>query len=137
MTTPFYADPARGCSPEKASPAERAWFTSDHRSLTNRAKTLCRSCPVQQACLDHALAAGEREHVWGGVLMSSVGERRQARLYGTDIAQAIVGLWQQGLTDVAIAAQLHVSHGVIRENRRRLGLPGNFRGRPAKQAVAA
>jgi len=30
------------------------------------AKRVCRACPVQQACLDHALRHGEHHGVWGG-----------------------------------------------------------------------
>ena len=30
------------------------------------AKLICDSCPVRQACLEHALANREREGVWGG-----------------------------------------------------------------------
>jgi WhiB family transcriptional regulator, redox-sensing transcriptional regulator len=31
------------------------------------AKTICASCPVSSACLEHALALREREGVWGGM----------------------------------------------------------------------
>jgi len=30
------------------------------------AKAICAECPVMEACLEHALAAREREGVWGG-----------------------------------------------------------------------
>ncbi|MBI2708750.1 MAG: WhiB family transcriptional regulator [Actinobacteria bacterium] len=30
------------------------------------AKTVCGSCSVQQACLEHALGVREKEGVWGG-----------------------------------------------------------------------
>jgi len=30
------------------------------------AKAICATCPVREACLEHALAAREREGVWGG-----------------------------------------------------------------------
>ena len=30
------------------------------------AKEICGVCPVREACLEHALAAREREGVWGG-----------------------------------------------------------------------
>ena len=32
-----------------------------------RAKAVCRSCPVRSDCLDHALQAGERYGIWGGL----------------------------------------------------------------------
>jgi WhiB family transcriptional regulator, redox-sensing transcriptional regulator len=30
------------------------------------AKAICDSCPVREACLEHALSAREREGIWGG-----------------------------------------------------------------------
>jgi WhiB family redox-sensing transcriptional regulator len=30
------------------------------------AKAICASCPVREACLEHALSAREREGIWGG-----------------------------------------------------------------------
>ncbi|MDP9071788.1 MAG: WhiB family transcriptional regulator [Actinomycetota bacterium] len=30
------------------------------------AKAICATCPVRQACLEHALANRERDGVWGG-----------------------------------------------------------------------
>ncbi len=30
------------------------------------AKAICATCPVREACLEHALAHREREGVWGG-----------------------------------------------------------------------
>lgn len=32
-----------------------------------RAKNLCNHCPVQLACLDHALLTDERYGIWGGL----------------------------------------------------------------------
>jgi WhiB family redox-sensing transcriptional regulator len=31
------------------------------------AKTVCARCPVKQQCLDHAMAQGESEGIWGGL----------------------------------------------------------------------
>jgi WhiB family redox-sensing transcriptional regulator len=31
------------------------------------AKAICRTCPVRQACLTHALRADERHGIWGGM----------------------------------------------------------------------
>jgi len=31
------------------------------------AKSICATCSVRQACIEHALAAREREGVWGGL----------------------------------------------------------------------
>jgi WhiB family redox-sensing transcriptional regulator len=30
------------------------------------AKSICSTCPVREACLEHALSAREREGIWGG-----------------------------------------------------------------------
>lgn len=35
--------------------------------LERRAKSICRSCPVRQECLEHALATQEPYGVWGGL----------------------------------------------------------------------
>jgi WhiB family transcriptional regulator, redox-sensing transcriptional regulator len=44
------------------------FFADDPRDL-RRAKALCRSCPVQAACLSAALQRGEPCGVWGGELL--------------------------------------------------------------------
>ena len=33
----------------------------------SRARGICDNCPVQDACLDHALAIGETHGIWGGL----------------------------------------------------------------------
>lgn len=48
----------RGLDPEIFYPA------SDEESGT--AKAVCAQCPVNTACLDHALGSRERDGVWGG-----------------------------------------------------------------------
>jgi WhiB family redox-sensing transcriptional regulator len=48
----------RGIDPEVFYPA------TDEEA--EEAKAICASCPVRQACLEHALAHREREGVWGG-----------------------------------------------------------------------
>jgi WhiB family redox-sensing transcriptional regulator len=30
------------------------------------ARSICSTCPVREACLEHALAVREREGIWGG-----------------------------------------------------------------------
>jgi WhiB family redox-sensing transcriptional regulator len=57
------------------------------------AKTVCRRCPVQQACLDAALARNEHHGVWGGVHMgqtrsSTREEMRQIR--GVDVDSGFI-----------------------------------------------
>ena len=39
-------------------------------AATNEAKRICASCPVQLACLRHALHNREMEGVWGGATRS-------------------------------------------------------------------
>jgi len=48
----------RGIDPEVFYPA------TDEEA--EEAKAICATCPVHQACLEHALAHREREGVWGG-----------------------------------------------------------------------
>lgn len=43
----------------------------------NAARSLCRACPVQQDCLDHALDAREQHGIWGG--MNELERRRLIR----------------------------------------------------------
>ena len=42
-----------------------------------RAKALCATCPVRQACLEYAMTAPEHDGVWGGV---TAAERERMRL---------------------------------------------------------
>ncbi len=43
------------------------WFPDrDDHASTRAAKEICASCPVRVACLEHAIAAGERWGIWGG-----------------------------------------------------------------------
>jgi len=38
-----------------------------HRNRENAAKAVCASCPVINACRDHALAVQEPYGIWGGL----------------------------------------------------------------------
>ncbi|MCU1614691.1 MAG: Transcription factor WhiB [Frankiales bacterium] len=64
--------------PCRADPA--AWWP-DRKYLnsptTNAAVMACEGCPARDACLAYALAADEREGVWGGLLPD---ERRKFAL---------------------------------------------------------
>jgi WhiB family redox-sensing transcriptional regulator len=40
--------------------------TEDSEEEAAAAKAVCAVCPVQEACLEHALGFREREGVWGG-----------------------------------------------------------------------
>jgi len=58
----------RGIDPEVFYPA------TDEDA--EEAKAICATCPVRQACLEHALAHREREGVWGGTT-----ERERRRIH--------------------------------------------------------
>lgn len=66
------ADPNRaachGAHPDLFFPADLAG--------ANRAKRICRTCPIKAECLDYALVHGERHGVWGE---TSEAERRKLR----------------------------------------------------------
>lgn len=51
------------------------WFP-ERGQPTEPAKAVCRTCPVQQRCLDYALDVGETWGIWGG---KSARERRQIK----------------------------------------------------------
>lgn len=61
-------------SPDSAIPcrADPAAWWPDRKNLnspaTNAAVMACEGCPARDACLAYALAADEREGVWGGLL---------------------------------------------------------------------
>lgn len=46
--------------PDDEAVSKRNWRES-------RAKAICARCPLRSACLDHALAEGITDGVWGGV----------------------------------------------------------------------
>ena len=58
----------RGVDPELFFPARGA--------STAEAKEVCRGCVVRIACLDYAVAANEKQGIWGGM---SERERRRVR----------------------------------------------------------
>jgi WhiB family redox-sensing transcriptional regulator len=49
----------RGIDPE-------VFYPGDDDDEADEAKAICALCAVRQACLEHALAAREKEGVWGG-----------------------------------------------------------------------
>jgi WhiB family redox-sensing transcriptional regulator len=58
----------RGVDPELFFPARGA--------STGEAKEVCRGCVVRIECLDYAVAANEKQGIWGGL---SERERRRVR----------------------------------------------------------
>ena len=59
----------RGLDPEM--------FYADRGGSVTEAKAICARCPVREACLEYALAAGEKWGVWGGL---SERQRRRIRI---------------------------------------------------------
>lgn len=51
-------------------------FFPERGTSTREAKEVCRGCVVRDECLDHAIAAGEKFGIWGGM---SERERRRVR----------------------------------------------------------
>jgi len=39
----------------------------DREAREQRAKAICRGCPVQRDCLDYAVGVGEMHGIWGGL----------------------------------------------------------------------
>lgn len=73
----FYPPPARegaNRSGMKRSQAERR-----RRIIIAEAKTVCRSCPVTNKCLEYALAHDERYGIWGGKTSKQRGYDREDR----------------------------------------------------------
>ncbi len=54
------------------------WFpvVVNHRAQWEPARAICNKCPVRTECLEYALAADEREGMWGGL---SPEERKRLR----------------------------------------------------------
>ncbi len=66
-------------TPCQTSPTPQAWDYDSTVVLSMRlakmAVAVCWSCPVRQVCLDHAIAAGERYGIWGGLTPAERDER--------------------------------------------------------------
>lgn len=61
----------------KNHPTPEIWFPARGES-THEAKLICRMCPVQTECLQHAIRYGEKHGIWGG---RSERERRGFRRF--------------------------------------------------------
>lgn len=42
------------------------WWFSEHQDIAAIGKAICHTCPVELACLQHAVRVGEPHGVWGG-----------------------------------------------------------------------
>lgn len=54
-----------GPAPCTLSPSPELWWAST-APLVKRAQAGCALCPAARECLEYAIAANEREGVWGG-----------------------------------------------------------------------
>lgn len=54
-------------------------FFTDDRSMVQRAKQICATCPVRIECLAYATANKEEVGVWGGVHFSRANKERERR----------------------------------------------------------
>lgn len=65
----------------RTHPEPDLWYP-DNPGRSNehfRAIAICRTCPVRENCLEHALSNDERTGIWGGY-----GERRRRKLRRTN-----------------------------------------------------
>ena len=57
------------------------WFPEKHqRANGHQAKQICQTCPVQQPCLEQALARNERFGIWGGLNFETAAAWRRDEL---------------------------------------------------------
>jgi WhiB family redox-sensing transcriptional regulator len=78
--------PGARCAQRDQDP--ELWFPANgNRATAERAKAICRICPVRSACLEWAMAANERTGIWGG---TTPNERRALRR--TDAKALISGI---------------------------------------------
>lgn len=54
------------------------WFP-ERGEPVEPARAICRGCPVQEQCLEYALASGEKFGIWGGLSERERRRERQAR----------------------------------------------------------
>ena len=66
----------RGPVPCVADP--ETWWVTPASPRVEEALYGCSRCPVEALCLAYAVAAGEREGVWGGVVLGARGRRSVA-----------------------------------------------------------
>lgn len=132
----FMDDPGRACAPGKIHPED---FFSDRGPAVRRARQACAGCPFQIACTAHAVSAGEKWGIWGGVLFSSVPERREAsrRHHVRIIDEQVRKLHEREFPDGRIALILGVSKAAVRQSRIRQDLPALYGSRGVRLAVAA
>jgi WhiB family transcriptional regulator, redox-sensing transcriptional regulator len=95
--------PGARCAQRDQDP--ELWFPANgDRAAADRAKAICRSCPVRPACLEWALAANERTGIWGG---TTPNERRALRRAA---AKALIFAKNNG-TELGIRRNHPMRHG--------------------------
>ena len=77
MTAPGYHKPPATIPPPPAWMDRAAcldadpewWYPVAASDDTSAARAICRECPVRVDCLNHAIAVGTRDGIWGGLDM--------------------------------------------------------------------
>jgi WhiB family transcriptional regulator, redox-sensing transcriptional regulator len=80
-------DAACKTTPDPGFIAERTNNAAKNHAMEKRPKEICRGCPVQFECLDHALKLPERGGIWGGKNdqeRDAMAERLQRQYPGMD-----------------------------------------------------
>jgi hypothetical protein len=111
---PFHPEPTRGPTP---------------KDLYAEAAAICKRCPIRDLCLQDALT----ETVQWGYRGGMTPEQRQALVGGrpAPIRKQVaephnrMDLYDQGLSDRAIAARVNVTHKAVIAWRKRNNLPAN------------
>jgi WhiB family redox-sensing transcriptional regulator len=65
------------CGPDDGHMFMGSGLTSS--AAVRRAKRICQDCPVWAACLEYAVATGQREGVWGGRSARQLAIARRSR----------------------------------------------------------
>jgi WhiB family redox-sensing transcriptional regulator len=66
--------------------ADQAPFFPSRGESSDKARAICRRCPVRVPCLEYALAANERHGVWAG---TSERQRRRAQVLGLSVDELL------------------------------------------------
>lgn len=65
------------------------FFPPEGVKVTNRAKAICRSCPVRLECINHALQADENHGMWGGFSSLQIRSLRARGITKITLAQLL------------------------------------------------
>jgi WhiB family redox-sensing transcriptional regulator len=76
----FFTDPRRSCH---GSDPE-LWFARGGSAEAREAQRICRTCPVQPACLEYAMKVYAIDGVWGGTTQTDRRKLAKRRKLGID-----------------------------------------------------